>query len=103
MMPDKVEKVQKFPIPKNKKEILRFLGMSGYYRPFIAGYAKLAEPLTRLLKEGQPFVWEVEQGSAFNSLKLALTTAPILSFPDFHKPFVIACDASDVGLGAILM
>ena len=102
-LPDKTEKIRDYPIPVNKKQLLRFLGMAGYYRPFIKDYAKLSEPLCRLTRQSEEYFWGPDQERSFNMLKTALTTAPILSFPDYSKEFVVATDASDVGIGGVLM
>ena len=76
--------------------------MSGFYRKFIKDYATIAKPLTNLLKKGEPFIWEIEQESAFNTLKQKLCEYPILILPDFTKDFYISCDASDIAISAIL-
>ena len=76
--------------------------MVGYYRQFIPHFSELAEPLVRLLVKEVPFVWDEEQDSAFNALREALASSPVLVHPDFDKPFVLFTDASDVAVGAIL-
>ena len=80
----------------------QFLGMTSYYRQFIKDYAKIAEPLNRLLKTGSIFKWNQHCQQAFETLKERLMTAPILVFPDFRKPFELITDASDFALGAVL-
>jgi len=79
-----------------------FLGLAGFYRRFIRGYAALAAPLTKLMCHAQ-FSWTNEAGDAFQNLKNALTTAPVLALPDFSAPFVIETDALGSSLGAVLM
>lgn len=100
--PDKVAAIINWPVPQHKTELKSFLGIAGYYRRFIPDFATIAEPLTSLTSKKALFKWESAQQRAFNSLKLALTTKPLLRFPDFNKDFVLYTDASDVGVGAVL-
>ena len=88
-----------------KKEVRSFWGLSGYYRDYIPHYAAVTVPLTDLTKKGKPDVveWGLAQDNAFRSLKSSLTSAPILKLPDVDMPFVLRCDASSVGLGAVLL
>lgn len=75
--PAKLEAVQKFPKPKNRKNIRQFLGLTGYYRRFVPNYAKVAKPLTILLREDVPFEWKENTEAAFEKLKTLLCTAAI--------------------------
>ena len=100
---DKIVAVKNFPRPKTITELKSFLGLSGYYRPFVPHYARLSAPLLRLLKKDAPFLWGPDQEEAFTSLKSKLTSTPVLAFPDFTKPFLLCTDASGSGLGAALM
>ena len=100
--PSNTEKVARYPEPTNKTQLRGFLGLTGYYRRFIEGYATLAEPLNRLLRNKEPYEWRTGQEQAFNTLKTRLTTKPILIRPNFDQRFVPHTDASDFGLGAVL-
>ncbi|GJX35650.1 putative reverse transcriptase domain-containing protein [Tanacetum coccineum] len=74
-----------------------------YYRRFIANFSKIAKPLTSLTQKNQKYEWGKEQEEAFQTLKDNLCNAPILSLPDGSKEFVVYCDASNQGLGCVLM
>ena len=99
--PEKVEAVKKWPKPKTQKAMHVFLGLTGYYRRFIQDYGKIAASLNRMLKKNN-FTWTVVAKGAFENLKQVMIRAPIVALPDFSKEFVMECDASGVGIGAIL-
>jgi hypothetical protein len=82
--------------------VRRFVGLAGYYCDFVAKFATIAEPLTRLLRHDQPWTFAAEQQSAFGQLWDRLTSAPVLTFPDFDKMFFVKPDWSAIGLGAVL-
>ncbi|XP_060536007.1 uncharacterized protein LOC132707976 [Cylas formicarius] len=98
----KVEAIMTVPPPKNITEIRRFLGMAGWYRRFVPDFSTLIAPLTKLTHKNASFVWDSNCEAAFNHIKNALASAPILTCPDFSKPFVLQTDASAYGLGAVL-
>lgn len=100
--PENVEKVKNFKRPTNAKQVRSFLGLTNFYRRFVPGYAKIAGPLNRLLKKDQRFKWTSEAQSAFDTLKVKLTEAPILSYPKFDLPFILTIDSSDYAIGFIL-
>ncbi|KAL0451700.1 UNVERIFIED_CONTAM: Retrovirus-related Pol polyprotein from transposon opus [Sesamum latifolium] len=98
----KVELIEKFPIPQSVKEVRGFLGHAGFYRRFIKDFSKISKPLTNLLLKDASFEFDDACLHAFNVLKEKLTTAPIVSAPNWDLPFEIMCDASNDALGAVL-
>ena len=102
MDPDKISAVQKRVPPKNLKQVQQYLGICNYYRRFIKDYARIAEPLTRLLKAENKFEWGLEQETAFETLKQALVSYPVLRQPDMNKEFFLFTDASGYCMGAVL-
>ncbi|KAD7479902.1 hypothetical protein E3N88_03038 [Mikania micrantha] len=98
---EKIVAIKSWPIPHNVTQVRGFLGLTGYYRRFVRNYGIIACPLTALTKKNG-FHWNDEALAAFNALKTALTTAPVLHLPDFDKEFVVECDASSDGIGAIV-
>ncbi|GFS66635.1 hypothetical protein TNCV_229101 [Trichonephila clavipes] len=101
--PDKIKAVRNFPTPKNIHDIRSFLGLCSYFRRFIKGFCYLAEPLQSLLKSGVEFHWGPEEVEAFNSLKKALTSDPVLGMYDERASTEIHTDASGYGIGAVLV
>ena len=98
----KVEAIREFPTPQNLTELHRFLGMTSYYRRFISGFIDIASPLHCLTNKGIRFDWDKNCQRAFEQLKEQLLSAPVLAFPDLNGDYILYCDASDVGLGAVL-
>ncbi|CAM4413476.1 unnamed protein product [Caretta caretta] len=101
----KVDVIQKWPVPKSKKQVQSFLGLAGYYRRFLLQYRQIPTPLTDLTKKKQPddIQWTEECQKAFNQLKVTLMSDPMLRAPDFDKSFLATTDASKRGVGAVLM
>ncbi|GJR23696.1 reverse transcriptase domain-containing protein [Tanacetum coccineum] len=101
--PAKIEVVKNWTSPTTPTEVRQFLGLAGYYRRFIEGFLKIAKPLTKLTQKNKSYIWGEEQESSFQLLKQKLCEAPILALPEGDDNFVIYCDASLQGLGAVLM
>lgn len=99
--PTKVEAVFSWPQPSNLKELRSFLGLAGFYRKFVCHYAVIAKPVTNLLKKNTLFVWTEEHSTAFNTLKQALSSTPVLALLDFSKAFCIETDARMTGVGTV--
>lgn len=97
----KIDAIRQWPPPRSVKALRSFLGLAGFYRRFIRGYALIAAPLIQLTSV-DPFQWTSEAQSAFDSLKQALSSAPVLALPNFDLPFTVETDASGVGMGAVL-
>ncbi|KAL5503369.1 hypothetical protein EMCRGX_G010306 [Ephydatia muelleri] len=101
--PEKIKAITSYPVPSDIKELRQFLGLSNYYRRFIEHYSDITEPLHKLTrKSGSSYQWTEQCDSAFRVLKQRLTTPPILAYPNFSNPFVLATDASGIALGGIL-
>ncbi|UYV78619.1 hypothetical protein LAZ67_16002183, partial [Cordylochernes scorpioides] len=100
--PEKIRAVRDFPRPNSLKEVRSFLGLSSYYRRFIPNYAHIAQPLNALLKKDSVFSWNIEERHAFEALKSALISEPVLGHFDHSSPTEIHTDASNYGIGAVL-
>ena len=100
--PKKIEKVANWPVPQSSKDVQRFVGFASYYRKFVKDFAEIARPLHKLTERGAAFLWTGDCQRAFEKLRQALITAPVLAFPDYNKPFILDTDASDTGIGAVL-
>nr|GEU62439.1 hypothetical protein [Tanacetum cinerariifolium] len=99
--PSKIITMQKWPTPVNVKQLRGFLGLTGYYRRFIKDYASISKPLTLLLRKNS-FAWNLSAQTAFETLKVAMSQAPVLALPDFNNPFTVETDVSGMGIGAVL-
>ena len=102
--PKKIAAVKSYPVPKTKKDVRSFLGLTGYYRRFITNYARLAMPLSDLTKKSLPSAFlRASKALPHSSDHLILSCEfPILQNPDFSKHFLLQTDASDRGVGAVL-
>jgi hypothetical protein len=103
MDPTKVEAIMEWPAPTNVTEVRSFMGLAGYYRWFVKGFSKIANPITELQKKNKKFVWTEKCGEEFQRLKELLTIAPILKVPDMDADLLVCTDASKEGLGGVLM
>ncbi|KAI3712629.1 hypothetical protein L1987_71189 [Smallanthus sonchifolius] len=101
--PSKIEAIKNWAAPTTPTEVRQFLGLAGYYRRFIEGFSKIAQPPTALTQKGKTYNWGDNQESAFQHLKQKLCSAPILALPEGTDDFVVYCDASIQGLGCVLM
>ncbi|GJP86628.1 hypothetical protein CLOP_g16628 [Closterium sp. NIES-67] len=101
--PKKIEAVRTWKTPENVKELQQFLGFANYYNRFVPQYAKIAAPLTNLLKNDTPYKWEPKHQEDVEQPKQALTSAPVLILPNPERDYVIEADASTQAVGAVLM
>ncbi|GKD66781.1 putative nucleotidyltransferase, ribonuclease H, partial [Tanacetum coccineum] len=101
--PAKVEAIKSWSAPKSSTEVRQFLGLASYYRRFIEGFYLIAKPLTKLTQKNKAYEWGEEEEEAFQLLKGKLCSAPILALPEGSNDFVVYCDASLKGYGAVLM
>ena len=92
-----------FRVRKNVREVQYFLGLAGYYRKFIKNFATVVKLSSELTKADNNFEWSKRCQKAFEKLKKFMVEAPLLRYLDFHKEFTLTNDASNVGLGAILL
>ena len=99
----KVTAVEEFPVPTTKKELMRFLGLVGYYRCFCCNFSTVVASLTDLLKIKSKYIWSTSCQKAFTVVKTLLCSAPVLLAPRLDQPFTLHVDASHVGAGAVLL
>ena len=101
--PEKVRAIQDMPPPVNKKGVERLLGRINYLAKFIPNMSTVTHPMRTLLKSDVTFAWEEPQRKSFSEIKQILSAAPVLTYFDVTKPVTITCDASQTGLGALLL
>lgn len=100
--PSRTEPVKNYPVPKNVKQVQRFVGFASFYSKFIPNFSELCYPLNRLKRKGVKFKWTKTEQNSFDKLIEALTSHPVLHLPDFSKKFILNCDASDHSVGCVL-
>lgn len=101
--PEKVQAMLQLPVPKTVKDVRSIVGTFSWYRRFVPDFATLISPITALLKKSRKFIWTPECDKSFEKIKECLVSAPVLNCPDYNLPFVVQCDASGYGLGAVLI
>ena len=99
--PAKVQAVRDWKMPESVTDIRSFLGLAGYYRRFVPQFAKIAAPLTNLIRKNTPFTWSLREGEAFQNLKDVLLHAPVLQLADPERKFFVTTDASDFAIGVV--
>jgi transposase InsO family protein/predicted aspartyl protease len=100
---DKVEVIESWPTPKNKRETRSFLGLCSYYRQYVADFARIAAPMHKLTGKNACWEWTERENESFMSLKQALQTTPVLQLFDPAKPVMVDCDCSGYALGGVLV
>lgn len=99
----KVKAIMEWPTPTSLTEVRSFHGLASFYRRFVKNFSTKAVPLTEVVKKTVGFKWGPEQEDAFVQLKKDLTSTPVLKLPYFYNTFELECDASGVGIGAVLL
>ena len=100
--PEMISTIQYWPLPQCVTQMRSFLGLASYYRHFIENFGKIAAPLTKMLENNRPLVWDDDAKNAFSELRTRLANALILTYKDFSVPFLLDFDSLDKGIGAVL-
>lgn len=98
----RIQAISIYKKPNCVREIQSFLVFTGWHRKFIENYAEISAPLVNLTKKGVSFAWKEEHEDAFEKLKLAISSAPVLVKPDYSKPFSVQTKSSQIGISGIL-
>ena len=99
----KIKAIQQWPPLKDVHDVRQFLGLASWYRRFIRDFAAISTPISELQRKDVPWSWGPAQEEAFNAIKKALTTAPVLMIPNVEEEFYVHADASDYATGAVLL
>jgi hypothetical protein len=99
----KIEAIKSWSIPATLTQLWNFLGLEGFYQSFMRDFSTIAAPLNVLMKKGVSIHWHAAQDQAFHTLIDKFTHAPLLQLPNFSKTFELECDASEIGIGGVLL
>ena len=102
MQPRKIDAIVRLAVPRNEAEVKRFINMAGYYRKFIKDFSQRTYHLGEIARGKDKFAWTVDHQREFEDIKQALTSDPVMAYPDWNREFILSTDASIQGLGAVL-
>jgi RNase H-like domain found in reverse transcriptase len=98
----KVKALKKLPIPKDVPHLRAWLGLGQYYRKMVQNWSRICNPLNKLLCKDEPWIWGEAQQAAYDQILDRLCAHPVIRMPCFKKPFIVHCDWSSLGIGAVL-